>query len=93
MPVTVSWVHPTTAASSATNSILRKWREQGKFLRFVDGNTTNCAVTNLQFVQLRDALNHVHDWKVYWDAELTAAERALVLTPRTTPDWRAHLVF
>jgi hypothetical protein len=72
-----------------TQSILRKWREQGQFIRFVDGNVRNAAVTNLEFVSLRQAMQHVHDWKVDWDMELTEEERALVLTPA----WRANLVF
>ena len=49
----------------------------------------NSAVTNLEFVSLREAMQHVHDWKVDWDMELTKEERALVLTPA----WRENLVF
>ena len=85
----VAWVHPSEPASALTASILRKWAAQGSFIRFVDGNTRNCAVSNLQYVHLRDAMAHVADWKVDWDMELSAKERALVMTP----EWRARLVF
>ena len=85
----VSWVNAAAVTSNTTQSILRKWREQGHFIRFVDGNVSNCAVANLQFVSQREALQQVHDWKVDWDAELSEDERALVLTPA----WREHLVF
>ena len=61
---TASWK---SSASDMTQRILRKWREQGQFIRFVDGNVRNCAVTNLEFVSLREAMQHVHDWKVDWD--------------------------
>jgi hypothetical protein len=84
-----SWKSSAAAASDMTQRSLRKWREQGQFIRFVDGNVRNCAVTNLQFVSLREAMQHVHDWKVDWDMELTDEERTLVLTPA----WRENLVF
>jgi hypothetical protein len=84
-----SWLHFANTGSDMTQSILRKWREQGQFIRFVDGNVRNSAVTNLEFVSLRQAMQHVHEWKVDWDMELTEEERALVLTPA----WRANLVF
>jgi hypothetical protein len=70
-----------------TKNIIRKWREQGMFIRFLDGNTMNCSITNLARVSLSDAMSHVHDWKVDWDMELTPSERALVMKP----EWRAGL--
>jgi hypothetical protein len=72
-------------------NILSKLEKQPRFMRFLDGDVTNSAVSNLEFVSLRDALGHLEDadWKVDWDAELTCEERALVLTP----EWRACLVF
>jgi hypothetical protein len=87
----VSWACPSAPASDTTMSILSKWEEQQRFVRFVDGDVMNSAVSNLEFVSLREALSHVEDcaWKVDWDAELTCEERALVLTP----EWRACLVF
>lgn len=85
----VSWALAGVAATAATQSILSKWREQGEFIRFVDGNARNAAVSNMQFVTLRDAMRHVDDWKVDWDMELTQAECALV----RSADWRAGLVF
>jgi hypothetical protein len=84
-----SWACPSAPASDTTMSILRKWREQRQFIRFLDGDVTNSAVSNLEFVSLRDALDHLEEWKVDWDMDLTAEERALVLTP----EWRAGLIF
>lgn len=75
--------------ASITNAILRKWRAQGTFLRFLDGNVQNAAVTNMQYVTLGDAMAHVDDWVVDWDMDLTKAERLQVLNPA----WRAGLSF
>jgi hypothetical protein len=68
-----------------TDSILNKWKAQRTFIRFVDGNTKNCAVSNLHYVLLPDALDHIDNWKVDWDMELTEEEIALV----KKPEWRA----
>jgi hypothetical protein len=40
-------------------------------------------------VSIEDALNHIDDWRVDWDRELTAAEEELV----RKPEWRAGLHF
>ena len=77
---------------SLTSSILAKWRDQGSFIRFLDGNTLNCAITNLTPVSLGDAMQHVDGedvWKVDWDMCLTRNEIALV----RSPEWRAELCF
>ena len=49
-------------------SIIEKWREQATtgFIRFLNGNMTDCRAANLQFVSLRDALFHFDEWEVAW---------------------------
>jgi hypothetical protein len=47
-----------------TNSIIKKWRNQGMFIRFLNGNTHDCSIYNLCFVSLDDAMDHIDDWKV-----------------------------
>lgn len=79
----------TAAPSNLTASILRKWRAQGDFIRFLDGDVRNAAVANLQYVSLPDALAHLGEWVTDIDMELTPAERALVQDPA----WRAGLRF
>lgn len=59
------------------------------FVRWIDGNASNNVVTNLAWVTLQDAMEHVDDWKVDWDMHLTKRERALVMTAA----WRAALSF
>jgi len=71
-----------------TTSILSKWREQQTFVRFLDGDTLNCHVENLQYVPLKAALEHIDDWKVDWDMDLSAEEVALVLDP----EWRHQIL-
>ena len=62
------------------SKIVCTWLEQGTLIRFVDGNISNCAASNLQFVSLRDALNEVGNWKVDWDMNLTEFECGVVET-------------
>lgn len=59
-------------------TILDVWKQQGSFVLFVDGNATNCGITNLKYVDLAVALRHVDDWKVDWDMDLTPEQRAYV---------------
>ena len=68
--------------SSLINSIIMKWRTQGSFIRFIDGDKRNCTVSNLCYVSLEDAMNHIDDWVVDWDAELTRNEIRLVKTKK-----------
>ena len=75
--------------NNMTSSIIKKWKKQGGFIRFFDGNIQNCAVRNLGGVSMKDAMDHVEDWAVDWDVHLTPRERALVMTP----EWRAGLIF
>lgn len=70
--------NPTTA------SIMRKWAEQGRFIRWLGGNCRNNCITNLQEVSPMDAMDHIDDWKVDWDIYLTPKEIALV----RTKSWR-----
>lgn len=72
-----------------TPRIMRKWREQGGFIRFLDGDTGNCAIHNLMWVSIKDAIEHIEDWKVDWDMNLTEKEAALV----RCVEWRAGLSF
>ena len=72
-----------------TKSILKKWQKQRTFIRFLNGDITDCRVSNLQYVSLADAMDHIHDWVVDWDMELTDRERQLVLDAR----WRSGLTF
>jgi hypothetical protein len=67
-----------------TISIIKKWEEQQIFVRFMNGDTTHCRAANLDVVSLKDALEHIHDWVVDWDLELTDKEIQLV----QRPDWR-----
>jgi hypothetical protein len=78
--------------AAMTDSILNAWRAQGTFIRFLDGNTLNCAVANLVYVSLADAMAHVDGndvWKVDWDMNLTEEQRRVVMDP----NWRAGLNF
>ncbi|UKZ11100.1 hypothetical protein EhVM1_000085 [Emiliania huxleyi virus M1] len=76
-------------SSPITTSIIKKWRTQRDFIRFLDGNIQNCAISNLQYVSIVDAMEHIHDWKVDWDLYLTKKEKKLVMDP----SWRSGLVF
>ena len=66
--------------------ILNKWNEQlygdtfstGMFIRFKNGNSLDCRVSNLQYVTPIIALSNL-DWKVDWDCELTKREKKYVL--------------
>ena len=68
---------------------MQKWREQGCFVRFIDGDTLNCAIANLEYVSLKEAMQHIDDWKVDWDMNLSASEIELVKTQQ----WRDGLTF
>ena len=72
-----------------TERILAKWKAQAQFIRFVDGDTGNCAISNLQRVRLSDAMEHIDEWVVDWDMDLTAEEIATVRSVQ----WRAGLTF
>lgn len=48
------------------------------FIRFLDGTTTNCKADNLLFVSLRVELDHIDEWTVDWDIDLTLKEIYLV---------------
>ena len=73
-----------------TNNILRKWRNQGGFIRFLNGNKQDCRLSNLQQVSLQEAMEHIEDWVVDWDMDLTNQEKMLVLFDET---WRKGLTF
>jgi hypothetical protein len=44
------------------------------FVRFLNGNTTDCHEANLQFVSLRDVILHLDEWKVNWSINFTDLE-------------------
>ena len=78
-----------------TDSILAKMQAQdmpglpgGLFVRFLDENQLNIAAANLFVVSLSAAMSNM-DWKVDWDAGLTADEIAVV----RTAEWRAGSTF
>ena len=75
--------------TDATTSILNKWREQGAFVAFVDGDRHNCAAANLRWVTLREAMERIDTLVCDWDDPLTPQEAALVRDPA----WRAGLTF
>ncbi len=89
MPKNKSVCQRKQLTGNITNSIMEKWRKQGCFVRFIDGNTLNCNVTNLAWTQMKEAMEHFDDWTVDWDLHLTEEEIALV----KTPEWRAGLRF
>lgn len=65
-----------------TNNILRKWEENGNlFLRFLDGNRTNRAPENLEWVNIVDAMDNLYEWTTDWDMSLSRKERELVIDP------------
>ncbi len=76
-------------SSKITTSIIKKWRGQGMFIRFIDGNIHNCTPENLVSVSLIDAMAHVDDWVVDWDIHLTKKEINTV----KDPSWQEGLMF
>ncbi len=64
--------------SAYTESILRKWRNQGVFYRYVDGDKKNCTAKNLKQVRIKEALVHINDWVCDWDMDLNDKEIMLV---------------
>ena len=74
--------------SVLTQNILRKWRNQGVFYRFMDGDRKNCAAKNLKAVSLKEALVHINDWICDWDMELTDKEIMLV----NNSYWRTAII-
>jgi hypothetical protein len=74
--------------SAHTQSILRKWRKQAVFYRFMDGDKKNCSAKNLKAVRLKEALVHINDWICDWDMELTDKEIMLVYNAV----WRCEII-
>ena len=73
---------PMQTDETMISAIRDKWHEQtkatgGYFLRFLDGDTGNCRLDNLDYCHPHDAFTNA-DWKVDWDMELTPAESAFV---------------
>jgi len=73
----------------STSKILEKWRAQQQFIRFIDGNTNNNTLQNLEWITIKEAMQHFDDWVFDWDMDLTKKEKKMVLNP----EWRAGLFF
>ena len=56
------------------NEILDIWRAQQHFIRFVDGNKSNCSITNLEWCKPAAAMRNINHWAVDWDMNLTAEQ-------------------
>ena len=59
--------------------IRQKWAEgtklqRGYFIRFINGNTLDCRVSNLALCHPRDAFININNWKVDWDCDLSEVE-------------------
>ena len=78
-----------TSYSELTASIMKKWKSQGNFIRFVDGNIGNIHPDNLKYVPIKDAMKNIDTWKVDWDMDLTRAEIQQV----RSKSWRKGLLF
>lgn len=76
-------------SSFTTTKILRKWRKQGSFVQWIDGDCTNNSAANLRWISIKDAIEHFDDWRTDWDMELTEKEIAIVKDPK----WRSGLRF
>lgn len=62
-----------------TSSIIKKWNNQGSFIRFINGNKLDCRVENLEYVSIIDSMIHINEWVVDWDINLTYKEKEFVL--------------
>jgi len=71
-----SWARDNEWEKPILCNIIKKWREQATmgFVRFLNGNTTDCHEANLQFVSLRDVILHLDEWKVNWSINFTDLE-------------------
>jgi hypothetical protein len=78
-----SWARDNEWVKPILCNIIKKWREQANmgFIRFLNGNMTDCRAANLQFVSLRDALLHFEEWTVDLCINLTEDEIAFVTKP------------
>ncbi len=63
---------------SLTETIWRKWRAQGVFFRFLDGDKENRRAANMKQVTLKEALVNINSWVCDWDFDLTQQEIQLV---------------
>ena len=73
----------------ATRDIIQKWRDQGGIIRFKDGDKSNCTITNLEYVTIKEAMQNFEVWVTDWDLLLTKKEREVVMQET----WRAGLYF
>lgn len=75
--------------SDLTTSILAKWRDQKRFVRFINKDKLDNRAENLEICSLHDAIAHFNDWIVDWDINLSPKEIELV----RKAEWRAGLRF
>ena len=60
--------------------IIRKWNKLGYFIKFKDGDNSNCKMNNLEFISFIDTFNKPHQsQRVDWDSELTLGEKKFVI--------------
>jgi hypothetical protein len=78
-----SWARDNEWVKPILCNIIKKWREQASmgFVRFLNGNTTDCREANLQFVSLRDVILHFDEWNVNWSINLTDLEFDMTKKP------------
>ena len=72
-----------------TESIIYKWNDQKKFIRYIDGNKDNTVESNKQEVPLHEAFEHFYDWTVDWFKHLNEEEIQVV----NNTEWRNGLRF
>lgn len=64
------------------------------FIRHTNGDTQDNRATNLEPVYLREAFQHINDWKVDWVCYITADERAFLVNLMTpTPEIYHYMKF
>jgi len=63
--------------AKAIVKILTKQLKCDGFIRFVDGDTSNCNINNLARCSATDAFTRL-DWKVDWDCHLSSEQRDFV---------------
>jgi hypothetical protein len=76
-----------TKMSTSAIKIIRKWNKVGYFIKFKDGNNSNCKVNNLEYINFIDTFNKPYQsQRVDWDSELTPAEKKFVIE-----NWKAWI--
>lgn len=71
-------------ANEIVNNILNIWDgvncKKGYFIKFRDGNTTNCSVDNLEYITMRETFQaSPYSQRVDWDCDLDNKQIGFVL--------------